>query len=153
MSILMVVSSLYMALPVAIIGYEFTVIWGDRQHILLATKTKDRLAKWGWGARDLPDLFRLFDLDNDKEMELEEFENLMIELDMGFVSSEIHGLFKNIDKDACGTIDTKEFIKAIYPDEYRSIYGGRRMSFSGSQGGSILNLRTRSAGNTFTTDT
>ena len=45
-SVLMVVSSLYMAMPFGIIGHSFTQIWGSRKRILLLQKTRSRLHKW-----------------------------------------------------------------------------------------------------------
>mmetsp|Transcript_96547 Transcript_96547/g.277266 ORF Transcript_96547/g.277266 Transcript_96547/m.277266 type:complete len:240 (-) Transcript_96547:197-916(-) len=124
-SMLMIVSSLYMAMPVAIIGYQFTVIWGNRSTILLLHRTRDRLAKWGFGAQDIPKLFRLFDLDDSEEIELDEFTRLMQEMRIGFRDEDIAELFKTIDKDAGGSIDTQEFIKTLYPDEFRLMYGKR----------------------------
>ena len=40
-------------------------------------------------------------------------------MDMGFKDTEITELFKLIDKDNGGSIDEKEFVKTLYPEEYR----------------------------------
>jgi len=125
-SILMVVSQLYMAMPFGIIGYNFTIIWGRRTQILLLNMIRDRLAKQGFGAYEIPRLFELFDLDDSAEFDMEEFQLLFREMDMGFKEDDIVELFKTIDKDANGTIDEKEFVKTVYPNEYRYLYGKSR---------------------------
>lgn len=75
-SILMVVSSLYMAMPLAVIGHSFNTIWAHRKRILLLNKTRSRLHKWGFGAYEMPRLFGLFDLDQSAEVDLPEFQIL-----------------------------------------------------------------------------
>mmetsp|Transcript_110221 Transcript_110221/g.235363 ORF Transcript_110221/g.235363 Transcript_110221/m.235363 type:complete len:501 (+) Transcript_110221:115-1617(+) len=127
-SLLMVVSSLYMAMPFGIIGYSFTVIWGNRAQILLLQGTRDRLAKWGFGPYEIPRLFALFDLDESAEIDLDEFQILLKEMEIGFREDDIVDLFKTIDKDAGGTIDEKEFVKTLYPHEYRLMYGKKKNS-------------------------
>mmetsp|Transcript_110573 Transcript_110573/g.352272 ORF Transcript_110573/g.352272 Transcript_110573/m.352272 type:complete len:120 (-) Transcript_110573:4-363(-) len=47
------------------------------------------------------------------------------EMRIGFRDEDIAELFKTIDKDAGGSIDTQEFIKTLYPDEFRLMYGKR----------------------------
>eukprot|EP00439_Symbiodinium_sp_Y106_P086722 s721_g35.t1 len=98
-SVLMVVSSLYMAMPFGIIGHSFTQIWGSRKRILLLQKTRSRLHKWGFGPHELPRLFGLFDLDDSAEIDLPEFKVLLNEMDIGFKDKEITELFKLIDKE------------------------------------------------------
>merc|ERR1712066_220575 len=125
-SVLMIVSPLYMAMPFGIIGYSFTAIWGSRTQILLLQGTRDRLAKWGFGPYEIPRLFGLFDLDESAEIDLDEFQILLKEMEIGFREDDIVDLFKTIDKDAGGTIDEKEFVKTLYPNEYRLMYGKRK---------------------------
>ena len=127
-SILMVVSSLYMAMPLAVIGHSFNTIWVNRKRILLLNKTRSRLWKWGFGPYEMRHLFGLFDLDQSDEVDLPEFQILLKEMDMGFKDKEITELFKLIDKDNGGSIDEKEFVKTLYPEEYRVLYPKRRMS-------------------------
>jgi len=127
-SVLMVVSQLYMAMPFGIIGYNFTEIWGKRAQILLLNGTRDRLAKWGFGAYQMPALFSLFDLDDNAEIDLQEFLMLLKEMEIGFKEDDVSELFKVIDKDNGGTIDEKEFVKTLYPQEFRYMYGKKRLA-------------------------
>merc|ERR1712217_1014355 len=127
-SLLMLVSSLYRAMPFGIIGASFTAIWGNRAQILLLQGTRDRLAKWGFGPYEIPRLFALSDLDESAEIDLDEFQILLKEMEIGFREDDIIELFKMIDKDSGGTIDEKEFVKTLYPTEYRYMYGRRKVT-------------------------
>ena len=45
---------LFLAMPVGIIGYEFTCCWQSRDRVLLITKVRKCLEKWGYSAKDVP---------------------------------------------------------------------------------------------------
>ena len=47
-SILTFVSVLFLALPVGIIGNEFTACWQSRHQVLLKTRVRKCLLKWGY---------------------------------------------------------------------------------------------------------
>merc|ERR1740121_2572614 len=106
-STLMIVSSLYMAMPVAIVGWGFTETWGNRVQILLRHDGKERLRKWGFGAYDIPRLFELFDLNDNTEMDLHEFQTLLTSMQIGFQDHEIIELFKIIDANISGSINVQ----------------------------------------------
>eukprot|EP00913_Durusdinium_trenchii_P003180 g2940.t1 len=52
-SFLSFVSVLFLALPVGIIGHEFTASWNSRHKVLLITKVRKCLEKWGYSAKDV----------------------------------------------------------------------------------------------------
>merc|ERR1712151_261709 len=82
----------------------------------------------GFGAYEIPKLFALFDLDDSAEIDLNEFLLLLKEMEIGFREDDVIELFKTIDKDAGGTIDEKEFVKTLYPAEYRYMYGKKKVT-------------------------
>merc|ERR1711972_676527 len=102
-------------------------IWGNRAQILLLQGTRERLAKWGFGAYEIPRLFELFDLDESSEIDMNEFLILLKEMEIGFSEDDIIELFKAIDRDSGGTIDVKEFVKTIYPNDYRYMFGRKKL--------------------------
>merc|ERR1711920_1106315 len=122
-TILMVVSSLFMAMPIGIVGYAFTAIWGNRTNILLVTDTVNRLAKWGFGARDMSLLFKLFDLDQSGEIDVQEFRAMVGAMNLGLKDEQVIGLFQYIDNSGDGTIDEKEFVRTLFPDDFVEMYG------------------------------
>merc|ERR1719436_594012 len=104
-SLLMIISNLYMAMPIGLIGHSFTRIWQRRHEIMLVKSTRDRLDKWGFGPHEIPGLFELFDLDGSSEMDLDEFKLMLAGMQIGFTEDDSIELFKLIDSDAGGTID------------------------------------------------
>merc|ERR1712176_256102 len=121
-SLLMIVSYLYMAMPIGLIGHSFTRIWQRRHEIILVKSTRHRLDKWGFGPYEIPGLFELFDLDGSSDFDMEEFKLMLANMQIGFTEDDSIELFKLIDKDAGGTIDVGEFVKTLYPEEYREMF-------------------------------
>eukprot|EP00931_Biecheleriopsis_adriatica_P034951 TRINITY_DN20153_c0_g1_i4.p1 TRINITY_DN20153_c0_g1~~TRINITY_DN20153_c0_g1_i4.p1 ORF type:complete len:573 (+),score=105.80 TRINITY_DN20153_c0_g1_i4:243-1721(+) len=134
-SVLMVVASLFMAMPVGIVGYSFTNIWAEREKILLVQGFKKRLKKWGFGAAEIPKLFSFLDLDNSASVDLQEFIVLMSILDIGFKEEEVEELFKTIDTNHSGTITDAEFVKTVFPEKFRALYAHRKA------GGRVARIR------------
>jgi len=124
-SILMIVSSLYMAMPVAIIGYQFTNIWGNRSQIMLLQNARDRLSRCGIGPYEMPTIFSLFDFDASQEIDMEEFHRMLEEIEVGLREEETSHLFKIIDTNMGGTIDLRELVKTLYPEDYRKMFRKR----------------------------
>merc|ERR1712217_905952 len=93
-SVLMILSTLYMAMPFGLIGHSFTRIWQRRNEIMLRKSTRDRLDKWGFGPREIPGLFELFDMDGSSEIDLDEFKLLLASMQIGFTEDDSIELFK-----------------------------------------------------------
>jgi len=123
-SLLAIISVLYMAMPLGIIGYTFTQIWKDRDKILLMHRTRERLRQWGFNVTDIVKVFKLFDLDEDGGLNIEEFREFMATLRIGLSDERIMSLFHFIDADGGGSIDDEEFTKTLFPLEYHQIYAG-----------------------------
>mmetsp|Transcript_91152 Transcript_91152/g.262937 ORF Transcript_91152/g.262937 Transcript_91152/m.262937 type:complete len:560 (-) Transcript_91152:54-1733(-) len=123
-SVLVVFSVLYMAMPLGIVGNAFTEVWQDREFILLRHRTNSKLRQWGYGAHDVPMLFELFDEDKDGELNIAEFVTMMEEIRIGLTPKRITQLFETLDADGGGTIDDREFIRSVFPEEFDSIFDG-----------------------------
>jgi len=120
--VLVVVTVLYMAIPLGIIGNAFTDTWQDRDRILLMQRTRDRLCQWGYTAHDIPVLFRITDSNEDGELDLQEFRKLLTQMQVGFSEERILKLFQSFDKDQSGTVDDREFVNSLFPESYHDIY-------------------------------
>lgn len=131
---LLVLSSvLYMAMPISIVGDAFTKTWADRHRLLLMVRTRDRLTQFGYSAADMPKLFNRFDENGNGELCLEEFSDMIGKMGVGMKTREAEALFEVFDEDGSGAVDEKEFMKALFPNEYRIIYGRRGSVTFGSQ--------------------
>lgn len=121
-SVLCFCSVLFMAMPLAVIGNAFTQTWTDRNRILLMLRTRERLTTWGYTAKDMPKLFRDFDANNNGELCLEEFCDMIDKMNVGMKQEDAEELFETFDEDGSGGIDDSEFMKQLFPNEYRVMF-------------------------------
>jgi len=121
-SMLIIATMLYMAVPVGIIGNAFNQTWRDRDRLLLMKKTRDRLRQWGYQASDIPTLFQCSDSNDDGELTITEFRALIQRLQLGFSNERILQLFTSFDVNYSGTIDDREFIRALFPHAFYEMY-------------------------------
>jgi len=112
----------YMAILPGILGNAFTEVWEDRDRLLLIRRTRDRLIQEGYKPRDLPEIFRLFDRDQNGDLDLNEFRSMIMEMGIGLSEERIIRLFHSFDADGSGAIDDKEFVRELFPGQFRAIY-------------------------------
>lgn len=122
---LVVVSVLFMAMPVGIIGNAFNESWSNRDRVLLINRCRQSLLKWGYTADEVVMLFSLVDSDQDGELEISEFCELARQMNLGLTPERNIQLFNMFDHDQSGSVDYSEFIRQIYPKEYLEIFNTR----------------------------
>eukprot|EP00434_Breviolum_minutum_P005761 symbB.v1.2.005076.t1/scaffold292.1/size239810/20 len=91
------VSVVFLALPVGIIGHEFNKSWQSRGHMLLMTRVRKCLNKWGFNAGDVQILIRYADTDGDGKLTLAEFVELIRQMRIGVSSEAAAELFTMLD--------------------------------------------------------
>lgn len=117
-SVLTLVSVWFLALPVGIIGHEFTCSWKARNHVLLITRTKNCLEKWGYNSNSLSMLFQYVDSNGDGSLNMPEFLELMRQMRIGIDAKMAMELFQEFDDDGSGWIEYDEFLRHIYPEDF-----------------------------------
>jgi len=115
---LVITSLLYLAMPVGIIGQSFTKIWQDRHRILLTKMTRKRLGQWGYTASDVPRLFHTFGVTGSGLLSYVQFRRMLKKMKLGMPEDRIRALFDLADTDRSGWIDVKEFVEAVFPEDY-----------------------------------
>lgn len=133
-SVLTFVSVLFLALPVGIIGYEFTTSWQNRDKVLLLTRIRKGLRKWGYSAKDLKILFKYVDADEDGSLNIAEFMELVRQMRVGITADSALHIFELFDDDSSGTIDYAEFLRHVYPEDYVRDQQKSRGSLDASRG-------------------
>jgi len=121
-TVLIVCSALYMAIPLGIVGAAFTNIWKQRDCLLLVQRTKDQMDQRGYTAHDLPCLFKLYDSDHDGELSVADFLKMIEAMNINLPQERVIELFETFDTDGGGSIDCAEFIRQIFPKSYQDIY-------------------------------
>lgn len=121
-SMLIICSVLYFAVPLGMVGQSFTMIWSDRDKILLIQSTRERLAEWGYQASDVPTLFRTFDTDGNGQLDLQEFARMVRQMGLQINPERQLKLFEVFDHDKSGIVDDVEFVRIMYPESYHTVY-------------------------------
>jgi len=123
--ILMVVSVLYMAMPIGIVGNAFSQVWGDRDRLLLIAALRENFALSGISPALCHDLFLVF-TDNDDtndlasddsakvNLNLDQFHKMMMSFKINVSDERIAALFRSIDTDGGGSISTDEFMQLLF---------------------------------------
>lgn len=125
MCCLSIVSTLYLAIPLGIIGHAFSTVWEERDTVLLMQRTTKTLREMNLTARDIPSLFKFFDKDKDGHLSVGEFHDMVSDMRLGISSARIMDLFRLIDKDGSGKIDDEEFMRTFFPVTHQEMYSRR----------------------------
>merc|ERR1712150_246896 len=84
------------------------------------------MGQWGYVAQDVPKLFKIFcSSRGGQTLTVEEFSQMVQDLGLGMHKRRVEQLFDLFDQDGSGTIDQKEFVRGIFPREYRRTYVAR----------------------------
>jgi len=122
-SALVIISVLYMAMPIGIIGHSFTCAWQDRHRILLLERTRERLVQWRYTAKDIPVLFDTFDVNKDGRLDKHEFRKMLHTMGIDFHDHQHTDLFEYLDDRRNGAVSAQEFVHKLFPSNYAEVYG------------------------------
>ncbi|CAE7684959.1 Kcnd1, partial [Symbiodinium necroappetens] len=115
-SVLTTVSVLFFALPVGIIGHEFTAAWHMRRQVLLFARVRKCFLKWGYDGEDVEALFQYADADADGMLNLLEFCELLHEMRLGLDTDSLIELFMLFDPGNEGFIEFSSLLRRLFPD-------------------------------------
>ncbi|CAL1129844.1 unnamed protein product [Cladocopium goreaui] len=115
--VLTLISTLFLAMPVGILGQEFSNSWERRNYVILIARLRKCLLKLGIGAKDLRVLFEYIDVDGDGIISFFEFIQLIHQLRLGFAIENAVEIFNLFDDDRNAQIDYIEFLRHIFPHE------------------------------------
>lgn len=114
--VLIIIGCTYMAMPLQIMREAFDKVWVNRDKILLLDKISECLKLWGLDENEMVKVFKYFDANGDGQLDLEEFQHMMRELDLGIPEARIIELFETLDIDGGGSISSREFLIQIFPE-------------------------------------
>jgi len=112
---LIVLASLYTAIPIGIVGNAFSQVWEERDRLLLLQQLRQRIARAGYTPRDLANMFFAFDEDGNGQLCFEEFRELLPMMHINMPDSVAFRVFETFDDDGEGSVDFEEFLMGIFP--------------------------------------
>merc|ERR1711939_320233 len=94
---LAIISLLYMAMPIGIIGHLFTQTWLQRDQILLMHRTRARLRQWNYSPEDILAMFNAFGESGSTGLTFEQFEVMIYSMRMGLSRRRLMELFWSME--------------------------------------------------------
>ena len=116
-SICMLAGLVIIAMPIAIVGNNFTNAWDRRGLTYLSEMLRQQLLLSGQSPDDVIFAFRMFDTNRSGYISYREFrEHIQNNLRADFSPKEIRTLWKLIDADESGEVKLSEFSNAVFPE-------------------------------------
>jgi hypothetical protein len=113
---LILIGVLYMAMPLAIVGTNFTNIYADRDWYLVGEKARRKFLGGGMTSELLRQLFEETETDNSGAISKKTFISLLTEIDLGFTVPQIKSLFRGLDMGQNDSVSFTEFHVFLFPD-------------------------------------
>jgi hypothetical protein len=116
-SMLIIVSALYMAIPIGIVGHAFSQVWADRDRLLLIQRIRDAFLDGGFNSKSISDIFQLFDSDSSGELDMEEFELMLRTMQINISEERMTALFHALDSESRGHITQDDLVENLFPSK------------------------------------
>lgn len=117
--VLVVIQGLYLAMPLGILGQEFTTTWKSRFRFWAVRLVRTRMAARGLGLRDVPAIYDQF-ADQEGDLDFLGFTAMVRSFGVKLSERRMREVYQGFDEDGGGNIDELEFVMAVFPNEYRA---------------------------------
>lgn len=108
---------LFLAMPLAIVGENFTSIWGDKEKVIFLEKLKENVFKGGITPKVVNAIFDEMDTDKSGSLSFSEFSVFLTRMGINLDRNEVRKLWATIDEDRSGMICCDEFNAVIFNDD------------------------------------
>eukprot|EP00928_Gymnodinium_smaydae_P002297 TRINITY_DN10814_c0_g1_i1.p1 TRINITY_DN10814_c0_g1~~TRINITY_DN10814_c0_g1_i1.p1 ORF type:complete len:524 (-),score=42.23 TRINITY_DN10814_c0_g1_i1:84-1655(-) len=112
---LIIIGSLYMAIPIGIVGNSFSQIWEDRERLLLFFRIRDRIVRAGHSAEDMMAIFKEADDDGDGVLSLDEFIEMLQSMDIAVPSELARKVYDTFYGASEGMVEFTHLLQEIFP--------------------------------------
>ena len=106
---------IFLAMPLAIVGSTFGVVWDERQVTKLQKHLRQLLAENGIDPSSASQAFEKMDASGDGNIALDEFKGFCQMYKLTLNEDEIQKVWKALDSDNSGSMSQQEFIDKVYP--------------------------------------
>lgn len=114
-STLMVVSALYMAMPLGMVGDAFSRVWADRDRLLVMKRFRYAFLAGGFSMDSLQRMFAVFDEDSSGTLNITEFTVMLKTMQMKISEDRINVLFATLDQEGTGEISLQALMNLLAP--------------------------------------
>ena len=96
---------LFMAMPITIVGNEFTIVWHERELLQVVKGVRRGMRERGMQPFEAATVFREFDTSSDGTLDLGEFNKALEAMGVHLSRTRLRQVFKIFDSDGDGVID------------------------------------------------
>jgi hypothetical protein len=114
---IIVAGLLFMAMPISIVGNNFTVIWEERQVLFVVAKIRSMLEDRNLTPEHLKQVFVEMDVDGDSSLDMQEFRRALGVMGITVTSRQLSETFQAFDGDMDGTVNYAEFCERVFPEQ------------------------------------
>lgn len=114
---LILLSCLYTAIPIGIVGNAFSKVWEDRERLLAMQHMRRRTARAGYTLRDLALVFESIDEDQDGQLTIEEFRHFFEVMDISVTDTTAALVFETFDDSGGGSVDFAELMFGLFLEQ------------------------------------
>eukprot|EP00928_Gymnodinium_smaydae_P027661 TRINITY_DN21316_c0_g1_i1.p1 TRINITY_DN21316_c0_g1~~TRINITY_DN21316_c0_g1_i1.p1 ORF type:complete len:597 (-),score=62.56 TRINITY_DN21316_c0_g1_i1:81-1808(-) len=115
---LIIMSALYMAIPIGIVGHAFSTVWSDRDRLLVMHRFREAFAEGGFTTAAIQEIFSIFDEDDSGELDIEEFTVMLKSMQMNMSEERVCLLYQALDKEGLGRITLEALINGLTPKAF-----------------------------------
>eukprot|EP00854_Cymbomonas_tetramitiformis_P011727 gene11727-13849_t len=141
----------FIAMPLAVIGNNFTTVWDEKERTLLFIALRTHVEDLGLEAEDVVGIFKNMDEDRSGTISYKEFKNALERLNIDFPKGCLKEVFISFDEEGDGDIPWRELCLAFFPnmDDLReeNEQEMERLAAERENGGEITSGEMNSDGN------
>jgi voltage-gated potassium channel len=117
-SALIIVSVMFMAIPIGIVGNAFSEVWSDRDHLLVMKRFRDAFLEGGLTMEGFRDIFSIFDEDGSGHLDVGEFGMMLKTIRMNISEERVHMLYEALDVHGEGHITFEALVDGLVPKAF-----------------------------------
>jgi hypothetical protein len=117
-TVLIIISALYMAIPIGIVGHAFSQVWSDRDRLLVMQRFRTAFLGGGFTVRSVQTIFNMFDEDGNGELDVDEFKLMLQTMNLNMEDERISLLYQNLDTEGKGYISVDALIDGLVPKAF-----------------------------------
>lgn len=106
----------FIAMPLAVIGNNFTTVWDEKERTLLFIALRTHVEDLGLEAEDVVGIFKNMDEDRSGTISYKEFKNALERLNIDFPKGCLKEVFVSFDEEGDGEVPWRELCLAFFPN-------------------------------------
>jgi hypothetical protein len=111
---------LFLSMPLAIIGNNFSMVWHDREQSIVVEEMRRKLFKKGVSKASIMTAFKAFDEDGSGAIDFDEFTGGMVAMDIVMKKAQMLRVWQAMDQNGTGELNLSDFTDIIFNGKLHS---------------------------------